>query len=346
MTWYHCPVHRRYHAISFLSSGKEQPLCGECAVVFFSRMDGKQWETVWTPSLDKDAIVTRSLDLIEFVDADEGNMLGLLQLMYPWQGPDPDDGDEEVTYPPEQRIDDVFDAIPMDDETYMELETELIFHPPLVSVLSGVVLLRFMTYQGVVAYQPCSKQADRLFEALNIVEDDVDPIFKQAREWSCAMQAHAYLSKEMRWVLATVYNFSCEMLRPEVKEKTLYWMRTWLMFWYDVFDRIAGSQLVGFEGVKAPEPDWFARPKRGTTRPVREELLQAPPQDMGSETMSDPVWKQQQQSLALVRGWLDSQTRVGRKMDPRAAVFKPRNESSSGYPRSMDSGYASCEPER
>ncbi len=39
MTWYFCPLHRVYHAIRATRPAR-QPFCGECAVLFFSKLPG------------------------------------------------------------------------------------------------------------------------------------------------------------------------------------------------------------------------------------------------------------------------------------------------------------------
>jgi hypothetical protein len=87
-------------------------------------------------------------------------------------------------------------ALPVEDVTYRMLSSHLISHP----YIRGLFLLRFITFDGCVAYQPCSKDIDLLnvFSSLRAIEGDTDPIFKAAREWSCIIQARDGLPKDVR----------------------------------------------------------------------------------------------------------------------------------------------------
>lgn len=87
-------------------------------------------------------------------------------------------------------------ALPVEDVTYQRLSSHLISHP----YIRGLSLLRFITFDGCTAYQPCSKDIDLLnvFSPLRAIEGDTDPIFKAAREWACIIQAHDGLPKDVR----------------------------------------------------------------------------------------------------------------------------------------------------
>ncbi|CEI60994.1 unnamed protein product [Fusarium venenatum] len=100
-------------------------------------------------------------------------------------------------------------------------------------------LLKFITFDGVEAYQPCSRN----FNLLNLGEplcpiETGDLVFGEARNWSCTEQARPHLPKEVRWILATIYNFACVMLRLSHGENSHWEMRPWLMYLYYVADSL------------------------------------------------------------------------------------------------------------
>lgn len=78
-------------------------------------------------------------------------------------------------------------------------------------------LCRFSTFQGFLALQPCISHERQhvIFDALDEYEAGGDPVFKEARLWACTAQSAPDLPKECRWVVATIYNFAGEMLRPD-----------------------------------------------------------------------------------------------------------------------------------
>ncbi|EFY85589.1 hypothetical protein MAC_08369 [Metarhizium acridum CQMa 102] len=110
-----------------------------------------------------------------------------------------------------------------------------------------------------MAYQPCCKDIDLMgfFKPLKPIEPGVDRLFKVARAWSCIIQSLENLPKDLRWVLATVYNFANDMLCAKLSEDTMWRMRPWLMYWYDVADALL--ELFNISA-SAPVPDWFFRP--------------------------------------------------------------------------------------
>ncbi|KAF4971495.1 hypothetical protein FZEAL_9838 [Fusarium zealandicum] len=114
-----------------------------------------------------------------------------------------------------------YDAVPYDDLSYRRLSTTLIPHPS----IPNMFLLEFVTFAGALAFQPCSKDIDLrgFFKALDPVYGKGDPLFKAAR----------------------------------IDEDTLWDMRSWLMYWYNVADNLLFRY--GFIP-SAPNPDWFERP--------------------------------------------------------------------------------------
>ncbi|KAL4722278.1 hypothetical protein ACLX1H_010627 [Fusarium chlamydosporum] len=125
--------------------------------------------------------------------------------------------------------------VPDQDETYRGLGNTLIPH----ARIPNMFLLRFTTFDGRKAYQPCFHDIElfTLHRLLSPVET-TDPVFSAARDWSCILQAVSGLPKEVRWVLTVIYNFACVMLRPELDEDTHWRMRPWLLHWYNVADRL------------------------------------------------------------------------------------------------------------
>lgn len=156
---------------------------------------------------------------------------------------------------PQDLLQDVLDEIPRRDATYASLSTTLVPH----SRIPGMHLLQYRTFAGAMAYQPCGKDIDisGIFLAINHLDHNGDHLFKTARAWSCVVQSIQNLPKDVRWVLATIYNFANEMLRPELNEDDLWEMRPWLMHWYDVADKLFA--LFGIFA-SAPLTDWFLRP--------------------------------------------------------------------------------------
>ncbi|RDA91218.1 hypothetical protein CP533_3392 [Ophiocordyceps camponoti-saundersi (nom. inval.)] len=247
--WYFCPVHRAYHSI-FLGERVAQPLCGECAVVFFAG-NGK---AIWFSDHDVSSITTdsdlRTRDAWDDMDELLREISEERRLVLSLESATA--GDFVVEDAP------LIQEIPMLDETYIGLGNDLIPHPK--SGIADLYLMPFITFEGVNAFQPCSINIDLigLFKPLEASELDADPVFQQARTWSCIVQARARLPKPLRWILATIYNFSNEMLRKEVDEDTLWKMRSWLLHWYKVADEF--MKAYGIDAC-SPEPDWFSSPK-------------------------------------------------------------------------------------
>ncbi|KHN94264.1 uncharacterized protein MAM_07900 [Metarhizium album ARSEF 1941] len=121
--------------------------------------------------------------------------------------------------PPPRIASDVLDEIPRADLTYTQLSTTLIPH----QIYPNVKLLEFRTFSGAMAYQPCCKDIDLMgfFKPLRPIEPGVDRLFKVARAWSCIIQSLEGLPKDLRWVLATVYNFANDMLCTKLSEDTM-----------------------------------------------------------------------------------------------------------------------------
>ncbi|PFH61702.1 hypothetical protein XA68_16502 [Ophiocordyceps unilateralis] len=342
-----------------------QPLCGECAVLYFSRTDGHQ--AAWLRGLDSHALVTRSHETYTSAVADGGALLHHVIQTHPWRESD------NVIPLPDEPSENIGDEIPKEDETYVGLGDELIAHPVPRFPATGVYLFQFITFEGAVAYQPCSIDIGRLFDVLEPLETNCDPIFKQARTWSCSVQAMPFLPKELRWILATVYNFSCEMLRAEVDEMILWQWRAWLMFWYEVFERIKDTLYVRFSYLCTPEPDWYCHPRPlnhsapQPSGPVHNEAVgQSSPRSSGGNTVmrrglpgqnqeaaSLPIPTRYRDSTLAVQAWLDSQPNldsfnllgelgvpVRSQLDPRAAVFRPL--AGEGMRTRSDSGYMSA----
>ncbi|GAO15058.1 uncharacterized protein UV8b_02344 [Ustilaginoidea virens] len=155
----------------------------------------------------------------------------------------------------------VLDEIPRHDSTYRHLSASMVPH----TLFPEMYLLEYQTFSGAMAFQPCSRNIDlvRFFEALEPIEKGGDSLFKVARTWSCIIQSLEGLPKDVRWVLATIYNFANEMMRPHVTEDALWSMRPWLMYWYDVADRLFAKYDIP---ATAPDPDWFLRPEVVTTQ--------------------------------------------------------------------------------
>jgi hypothetical protein len=154
-------------------------------------------------------------------------------------------------------------TVPHQDETYRNLGNSLIVH----TRIANMFLLRFITFDGLEAYQPCSRDIDllNLSKSLRHIES-ADPTFSAARDWSCILQALPGLPKEVRWVLSIIYNFACVMLRPTLDEESHWFMRPWLMHWYDVAD---GLFLKYGIPATAPDPNWCSRPRESFEDLVR-----------------------------------------------------------------------------
>ncbi|PHH89371.1 hypothetical protein CDD83_6193 [Cordyceps sp. RAO-2017] len=160
---------------------------------------------------------------------------------------------------PGQVAPNVLDEILRDDISYTQLGTRLIRH----ALLPDTYLFRYHTFRGTFGFQVCSRNIDtmRVFDCLRPMECGGDPVFRQAREWSCILQARRSLPRDVRWLLALVYDFSHEMLQPDMDEQTLWRMRPWLLHLYAVADR-----LLEHYDILASSPsdvDWFASPHPG-----------------------------------------------------------------------------------
>ncbi|KAF7544154.1 hypothetical protein G7046_g9844 [Stylonectria norvegica] len=248
-TWYFCPAHRVYHAIH-LSSYSGQPFCGECAVLYYYKHPAARW-------MRKNDLRAGMSDAHQVYQDAADDMEALLREINEYRDADPDTprNVSDLLAPPPNPSENVLDEIPKEDRTYRSISSYLIPHPR----FSDMYLLEYRTFAGALAYQPCAKNMDLrgYFKALRSIDHNGDHLFKVARVWSCILQAMHELPKEVRWVLATIYNFANEMLRPEVDEDELWRMRAWLLHWYGVADSLFSYFNIP---ASAPSPDWFHRP--------------------------------------------------------------------------------------
>ncbi|POR33271.1 Uncharacterized protein TPAR_06527 [Tolypocladium paradoxum] len=262
LTWYFCPAHLGFHAM-FLFDGAPQPFCGECAVLFFD----KAHCAVWIRQYDLPAVMSNSAQVLDDARRDMDALLSEIDdTRFESQAAHPD-----ALAPPDGLRADVFSEIPKHDWTYTSLSATLIPH----TRIPNMFLLEYRTFQGALAYQPCSENMGvcGLFNSLRPIDQHGDPVFKQARTWSCMVQAMEGLPKELRWVLATMYNFCNEMLRQDTDEDTLWQMRPWLLHWYTVADELLETFGIF---VYTPDIDWFGRPtSRSRTSPSPSESLES-----------------------------------------------------------------------
>lgn len=143
------------------------------------------------------------------------------------------------------------DGIPRNDITYLWMGN----HPTPHARLPNLSLFKFISFTGFTAYQPCSMNIDLMgiFDTLNYREQGLDSIFKIGRVWSCVIQAHENLPRDIRWLAATIYNLCMDLLKPDTRAEVSLSMRKWLMHWYDLAD-----QLFQRHGIPARSPamDW------------------------------------------------------------------------------------------
>lgn len=218
------------------------PVCGECCVLSFYNDAGAVWNF-----LD---------DVPPYDDELAGRRHGLLQTP------------SNMRPMPPAPLANVFDEIARDDSSYRSLGNYPIPH----AKVPNLFLLRYETFSGRMSFQPCATDIDRLgiFNALQRKEEDADVIFTTARTWTCTVQAKFVLPKDIRWVLTIIFNLAMEMLQPNVTEDDHWFMRHWLMFWYDLCDRL--FQTYNIE-ISTPTTDWFVRPT--LIRPVPIKPLRA-----------------------------------------------------------------------
>ncbi|RBA18678.1 hypothetical protein FPRO05_10326 [Fusarium proliferatum] len=181
-----------------------QPFCGDCAAVFFHGHSYAFW--IHPQDLKASAIQLSSMahESMRLPPTATNDIRGRVV--------DMPDSNVFLDMPDHN-------AIPSAHITYRRLSTILIEHPRIPTMF----LLEFMTFDGLRAYQPCCENIDHLsiLRPLRAIEYDGDPVFEAAREWSCIIQARHDLPKDIRWVLALIYNFSCTMLQPEQTEEYL-----------------------------------------------------------------------------------------------------------------------------
>lgn len=235
MSWYFCPLHQVYHAIG-CRIPVEQPTCGECAAIFFYRSPAAVWarhedlvaRRSSTNNVTRNAIA-RLQELVREVPETDA----ILPMVLP---------------------DDILDEMPIHDPTYTTIDGELTGSKS----APGIQLCQFRTFQGGLGLQPCFEDSGYgvMFDALLPLEVNKDDIFREARIWACMNQSKPNLPLPCRWLLATVYNFACDVLRFHKDEAHCFRMRAWLHHWYDVADRLAVRLNVE---LCVPEPDWFGR---------------------------------------------------------------------------------------
>ncbi|ODA83331.1 hypothetical protein RJ55_01844 [Drechmeria coniospora] len=162
------------HGITY---GSPQPLCGECAVLFFDKADF----AIWVRQYDVPAVMSNAEQRVSEATAKVHDFLV---------------GTEEHLLPSDEISWDIATEIPNEDDTYLSVGLTLIPH----TRISKLFLLEYRTFQGAWAYQPCSGDRDivALFARLRRLDGCADPVFQEAREWSCVTQAHEGLPKELR----------------------------------------------------------------------------------------------------------------------------------------------------
>ncbi|PHH65205.1 hypothetical protein CDD81_3064 [Ophiocordyceps australis] len=343
----------------FLLQGAFQPFCGECAVLFYDRCH----LAVWLRRFDIKAISSNAVEMWREARSEMDDLLNEIASGTRRGSNDSNGGAgglvsslESLYTPPDPESIDCMDKalaeIPKDDCTYRHLSTTLVPH----TRIPNVFLLEYLTFQGAFAYQPCCKDIDTsgLLSALLPLDQGGDPIFKQARAWSCILQALPRLPKELRWILATVYDFSSQMLQPDTKEDVLWKMRPWLMHWYNVADEL--FYYFDIPASSPPEIDWFLRPCRqdaasGSSQGVsrRSSMADAKspqptlsePQSSACETVvirrdqddgSLPLWNTWAQGIhghgqrdaraAMVHSWLASQP-SNMRLGQASGIFDP-----------------------
>lgn len=204
----------------FFTHSLPQPFCGECAVLYFHTSSMARW----LPQYDHPAVMSWAAR--EFCDA-AAEIQALLVEIDEFRSmaeiPMHDFSGQFLSRLPRVNV---LDEIPRDEATYQGLSSTLIPH----TRFPGMRLLEYRTFVGALAYQPCFKNVyyANIFEALHPLERNGDGLFKEARTWSCIIQGEDLLPKDVRWVLASIYNLANEMLRPELDEDTLWSFRPWL----------------------------------------------------------------------------------------------------------------------
>ncbi|KAF4459154.1 hypothetical protein FALBO_14100 [Fusarium albosuccineum] len=186
LAFYFCPVHRQYHAILF-SEPSIQPLCGECAIIFFHRLPTAQW----VPLSDLSAAMSDAELYRLDAERDMDNLLAEVRAARPEVAERSD-----LMNPGAYWTMPAHDEIPYNDVTYRSISTTLVPHRRSYDMF----LLEFCTFSGALAYQPCGKDIDLLgvFKALHPIERNCDPVFKAARDWSCITQAMRDLPRDVR----------------------------------------------------------------------------------------------------------------------------------------------------
>ncbi|KAH7316492.1 hypothetical protein B0I35DRAFT_255122 [Stachybotrys elegans] len=144
-------------------------------------------------------------------------------------------GTEPAPRAPRTLNPDIMKEIPTGSPTFTGLGARPISYPR----VPGLYLFEYVTFAGLKDFQPCANSSliAELFQALE-VERKTDHVFQLARAWSCVIQSHARLPREVRWVLATIYNFSNEMLQSQCTDDYSWNMRPWLRYFYKLADQL------------------------------------------------------------------------------------------------------------
>ena len=185
--------------------------------------------------------------------------------------------------------------VPRNDPTYTLLSAELVNHPHMI----GVKLLPYANARGYPMHLPVGPDMKMrsLFNPLcRILHEEspgvADPVMLEARIWACTTQNNWFLPKDLRWVLAMVFEVSCRALRlgcannqgpmacprherdwqgasnaqrsswnhgygQDPKETERWAMRSLLHELYDVFTGLCDVYQVGH--LHVPEVDWMSR---------------------------------------------------------------------------------------
>ncbi|RSM05584.1 hypothetical protein CDV31_009514 [Fusarium ambrosium] len=193
-TMYRCPIHECYHAIWF-SQPTVQPLCGSCAAISLCHTA----QALWLPSLDIPTTLRHRAVRLKGAEGDIRNLAREAELV---EGQSSSIDYMRLEYLVPLFVPEAFDTLPYQSEIAVEDITYIYMSDALIPDrhIPGMRLLRFVTFHGTQAFQPCHKDIEALgmFKALDHIERNGDPAFKAARIWSCTVQAIEDLPKAVR----------------------------------------------------------------------------------------------------------------------------------------------------
>ncbi|KAL7923398.1 hypothetical protein ACQKWADRAFT_48290 [Trichoderma austrokoningii] len=250
--FYFCAEHRAYHCM-YLAASLDQPLCGECAPLYYHACP----ETTWLQQFDRRAQRPA-------LEGSHGRVMTdwLIDIdMHIQRSRDNNHVNQAASSQPpaasnrNRNLNRLF-RIPREGAAYRDLGTILLANPR----QPGLRRLCFRSPTGAIGWMPCGPDINSRAEFIYLAphERHGDVVFKRFRVWACRIQGIGNLPKDVRWCLLTIYMMCTEVLynsRHVVEEDDVWQMRCVIIAVNQELQRLSVEHGLRFP-TPSPAQDW------------------------------------------------------------------------------------------